>query len=84
MLEEFYQVAFRKKVYSGLEQLQADLDECLEYNNRERAHSVRYCYGKTPLATFRDSKHLADQKQLDKLLKTQSLGDRVEPLRRIG
>ncbi|NWJ47562.1 MAG: hypothetical protein HXX08_17025 [Chloroflexi bacterium] len=42
----------------------------LEYYNRERAHIGRYCYGKTPLQTFRDSKHLADQKRLDKLLET--------------
>jgi transposase InsO family protein len=69
MGEEFYQLAFRKKVYTSLEQLQADIDEWLEFYNRERPHSGRYCYGKTPLATFRDSKHLADQKQLDQLLK---------------
>lgn len=84
MLEEFYQVAFRKKVYSSIEQLQADLDEWLEYYNRERPHSGRYCYGKTPLATFRDSKHLADQKRLDKLFEGQPTGDQSEPLKRVS
>lgn len=77
MGEEFYQVAFRKKVYSSLEQLQADVDEWLEVYNRERPHSGRYYYGKTPLQTFRDSKHLADQKQLDKLLETEPLSQEL-------
>lgn len=68
ILNEFYQVTFRKKVYSSLEQLQADLDEWLEEYNRERTHSGKYCYGRTPLQTFRESKGLADQKRLDRLL----------------
>lgn len=71
MLEEFYNVTFRKKVYTSLEELQMDVDEWLLVYNRERPHSGRYCYGKTPLQTFRDSKHLADQKRLDRLLESQ-------------
>jgi transposase InsO family protein len=66
MLEEFYQVAFRKKVYESLEQLQEDAEEWLGYYNRERPHSGRYCYGKTPWQTFQDSKHLALEKILDR------------------
>lgn len=65
MLEEFYSVAFRKKVYTTIEQLQADVDEWLGYYNEERPHSGRYCYGKTPIQTFRETKHLADEKMLD-------------------
>jgi transposase InsO family protein len=79
MLEEFYQVTFRKKVYTSLEQLQTDVDEWLEFYNRERPHSGRYCYGKTPLQTFRDSKHLADQKQLDKLLEDKPVSQDSTP-----
>jgi transposase InsO family protein len=45
MLEEFYQVAFRKKLYSNLEELQADVDAWLAFYNGERPHSGRYCYG---------------------------------------
>lgn len=75
--EEFYQLAFRKKVYTSLEQLQTDVDEWLEFYNRERPHSGRYCYGKTPLATFRDSKHLADQKQLDQLLEADAVSQEL-------
>jgi transposase InsO family protein len=65
--EEFYAVAFRKKIYSTLEQLQADVDEWLEQYNRERTHTGKYCFGRTPLQTFRDTKHLAQAKQLDTL-----------------
>ena len=65
ILEEFYQIAFRKKVYHSLEELQNDVDEWIEYYNWERPHSDRYCYGKTPIQTFLDSAHLAKEKQLD-------------------
>jgi transposase InsO family protein len=36
ILNEFYQVAFRKKIYGTLEELQADLDAWLVTYNRER------------------------------------------------
>lgn len=62
--EEFYAVAFRKKVYSSIEELQKDLDEWLIEYNQERPHSGRYCYGKTPYQTFLDSLHLARVKLL--------------------
>lgn len=67
MQEEFYAVAFRKKLYENLESLQADLDEWLIYYNHERPHSGRYCYGKTPMQTFEDSKNLAEEKRLDRV-----------------
>ena len=38
ILQEFYQVTFRKKLYGNIEELQADLDEWLEYYNNERTH----------------------------------------------
>jgi transposase InsO family protein len=70
--EEFYSVAFRKKLYRTLDELQADLDVWLcEYNER-REHSGKYCYGKTPMQTFLDSKHLAHEKMLDELTVTAS------------
>jgi transposase InsO family protein len=65
MQEEFYAVAFRKKLYQTLDELQKDLDEWLTYYNNDRTHSGRYCYGKTPMQTFIDSKELAWEKQLD-------------------
>lgn len=66
MQEEFYAVAFRKKLYDNLELLQQDLDQWMEYYNNERPHSGRYCYGKTPMQTFEESLPLAKQKLLDK------------------
>jgi len=68
MLDEFYRVAFRKKLYASLEELQRDADAWIEHYNRERTHSGKYCYGKTPLETFRAAKKLADEKMLDMLL----------------
>ncbi len=65
MQEEFYAVAFRKKLYDNLELLQQDLDQWLSYYNEERPHSGRYCYGKTPMETFIESLPLAKQKMLD-------------------
>ena len=65
MQEEFYAVAFRKKLYDSLDKLQQDLDEWLNYYNEERTHSGRYCYGKTPMQTFIDSKSLAVDKMLN-------------------
>lgn len=70
MLQEFYQIAFRKKIYNSIEELQADLDQWLKSYNEERPHSGRYCYGKTPMQTFNDSKKLAKQKMLDQLVHT--------------
>lgn len=65
--DEFYAKAFRKKVYTSIEEIQIDLDEWLKYYNEERPHSGKYCFGKTPMQTFKDSKHLAEEKMLDKL-----------------
>ena len=65
MLDEFYSIAFRKKIYTSIEQLQADLDAWLVTYNEQRPHSGRYCYGKTPLATWKDAIPLAHAKRLD-------------------
>ncbi len=65
ILEEFYQIAFRKKIYESIDKLQADLDQWIEFYNNERTHSGRYCYGKTPMSTFDDSLQMAKDKILD-------------------
>ncbi len=62
---EFYHIAFRKKVYNTIEELQKDADEWIREYNEERTHTGKYCFGKTPMQTFLDSKHLADKKNLD-------------------
>lgn len=64
LLNEFYRVTFRKKTYRTLEDLQQDLDECINTYNTERSHQGRWCYGKTPLQTWVDSLPLAKEKML--------------------
>ncbi|MFI5154325.1 MAG: IS481 family transposase [Chitinophagales bacterium] len=67
MQEEFYAVAFRKKLYTTLQDLQHDLDEWMKFYNNERCHSGRYCFGKTPMETFKESIILAKQKMIGQL-----------------
>jgi transposase InsO family protein len=67
MQEEFYAVAFRKKLYNSLEEMQKDIDQWLHFYNNERTHSGRYCFGKTPMQTFADSKALAQAKDVNNL-----------------
>jgi transposase InsO family protein len=65
--EEFYDIAFRKKIYTSLDELQVDLDQWMAYYNAERPHSGKYCDGRTPNQTFSETKHLADEKMIDTL-----------------
>jgi transposase InsO family protein len=62
---EFYAIAFRKKIYTSLEQLQEDLDRWVDEYNNERTHTGKHCYGKTPMQTFLDSLDMAKEKMLD-------------------
>lgn len=64
--EEFYAVAFRKKIYSSIEMLQQDLDNWLNYYNTERTHSGKHCEGKTPYQTFLDTSELTKAKMLER------------------
>jgi len=66
VLNEFYSVAFRKKIYPGVEELQKDLDEWLEHYNNNRTHQGKRCQGRTPMDRFMASLDLARQKNLDK------------------
>lgn len=64
MLNKFYRMAFRKKIYRTLNDLQADVDMWLREYNEQRSHQGRWCYGKTPMQTFMDSMSLAKEKML--------------------
>src|SRR5690349_13792297 len=64
--DEFYSTTFRKTLYTSLEQLQTDLDRWMDEYNRDRPHSGKYCFGKTPMQTFLDSRQLAWDKVLDR------------------
>lgn len=64
LLHEFYQVAFRKKIYRTLDELQLDLDVWLRQYNEERTHQGKHCDGRTPMQTLLEGKMLAMEKML--------------------
>ena len=64
ILNEFYQVTFRKKLYSTIEELQKDLDEWIESYNNERTHQGKMCCGRTPIDTLLDGKSIWAEKNL--------------------
>ncbi len=49
---EFYAIAFRKKIYTSIKQLQIDIDAWMNSYNTQRTHSGKYCFGKTSMQTF--------------------------------
>lgn len=67
ILQEFYQVTFRKKLYSDLDELQKDLDEWLVYYNNDRTHQGKMCNGRTPMDTLLDGKQIWTQKNLNQI-----------------
>ncbi|MBS0057470.1 IS481 family transposase [Yersinia sp. Marseille-Q3913] len=67
ILQEFYQVTFRKKLYGDIDSLQADLDNWLRYYNNERTHQGKMCSGRTPMATLLDGKRLWTEKNLNQI-----------------
>lgn len=85
--DEFYQMAFRKKVYASVEQLQQDADEWIEWYNRERTHTGRHCDGRTPFQTLRETKHLVYQKMLERQVQAKASDthdDAMTPVPTVG
>lgn len=64
VLNEFYKVTFRKKIYGSLEALQLDLDEYLVEYNHHRTHQGMRCLGRTPMQTFLEALPLVMEKQI--------------------
>jgi transposase InsO family protein len=64
VLNEFYRVTFRKKIYRSIAELQEDLDQYRAEYNEARPHQGRWCFGKTPMQTFEESLPLAKEKML--------------------
>lgn len=64
VLNEFYRVTFRKKLYSDLEDLQEDLDKFIDRYNHERTHQGKRCQGRTPMQTFNEGKEVYAEKNL--------------------
>jgi hypothetical protein len=56
ILQGFCRVALRKKLHRSIAELQADLDAGMRDDNTIRTHQGRWCYGKTPMQTFIDTR----------------------------
>ena len=58
---EFYKVAFRKKVYTSIDEIQTDLDAFMDFYNNERTNQGKHCQGRTPMQTFEEGRPLYQQ-----------------------
>jgi transposase InsO family protein len=58
MLNQFYQVAFRKKIYESIDALQKDVDVWIEHYNNEPTHQGKMCCGRTQMQTFIEVKNI--------------------------
>ena len=67
ILQEFYQVVFRKTLFESIEQLQKDLDEWIDTYNNDRSHQGKICEGRTPLQTLEDGKKIWKEKFLNRI-----------------
>ena len=56
LLEEFYQIAMLKKIYTSLRELQDDLDKFIHYYNFKRTNQGYRLRGKIPYQRFLDGK----------------------------
>src|SRR4030095_13809227 len=82
VLDEFYRVAFRKKIYRTIDELQSDLDVWVKEYNETRPHQGRWCYGKTPMQTFLDALPIAREKLLPAPNPRKQFSDAPPPRRR--
>jgi hypothetical protein len=61
---EFYRVAFRKKIYQTIDELQIDLDVWVTVYNENSPASGMMVLWKTPMQTFLDALPIAREKLL--------------------
>lgn len=64
--DEFYSIAFRKKIYLTVEELQQDLDVWMDRYNNRRTHQGKRCQGRTPMATFMENLPMAQEKMINR------------------
>jgi hypothetical protein len=83
MLDEFYRIAFRKKVYETIVDLQADLDLWMREFNEATPHQGKWCFGKTPMQTFLDALPSAMSARLIRPRATR-FGEEVGSASRVG
>ena len=74
--DEFYDIAFRRKLCRSVEELQTDRDVWLAKYNEQQPHSGRYCYDKTPVQIFRETQHIA----VDKTISASGPSDSQNPI----
>ena len=55
-------MAFRRKIYRSIDELQMDLDDWINYYNGQRTHQGKMCCGRTPMQTLMDAKEVWDEK----------------------
>jgi hypothetical protein len=65
--DEFYKIAFRKKLYKSIEEIQLDLDEYVMRYNNYRTNQGRYCKGRTPMQTFLEDCCISKEKDISNL-----------------
>jgi Integrase core domain len=58
LLDKSYRIAFRKKYYRSISDLQRDLDA---WPQRDAPTPGRWCFGKTPMQTFIDTLAVAKE-----------------------
>ena len=64
--DEFYSVAFRKTLYTSLDQMQTDLDVFMARYNNERTNQGKRCQGRTPKQTWDDGYELYKKYVIEK------------------
>jgi len=64
ILQEFYQLAFRRKIYHNLEEIQRDVDDWMSFYNQERTHQGKMCCGRTPMQTLLEDRYKWTEKCL--------------------
>jgi len=62
LLQEFYRVALRRKIYGSPEELQADADRRVDGYNKKGPDSGKHRFGKTPMRRFPGSIRMARDK----------------------
>jgi len=66
VLQDFYQIAFRKTLFETIDDLQKELDLWIDHYNHERTHQGKMCCGRTPMETLIDGKQVWLDKKIDR------------------
>ena len=66
LLQELYQIAFRKTFFKTIDDLQKKLDLWIDHYNHQRTHQGKMCCGRTPMETLVDGKQVWLDKKIDR------------------